>query len=98
MNVRFSVTVLKADSLPLTDPRVEDEEYIMALGTDKNLAEAVRKASKNLLDWLQRDYRLGLGEATQVMSTTIEYSIAEIADPNVVAVARIRKKLLQGLK
>jgi amidase len=102
MDVRISVEVLKtdskADSLPLTDPRVEDEEYIMALGTDKDLGEAVKKASKNLLDWLRRDYRLGLDEATQVMSTTIEYSIAEIADPNVVAVARIRKKLLQGLK
>ena len=60
-------------------------------------SNAVKKASKNLLDWLQRDYHLSLGEATQVMSTTIEYTIGEIADPNVVAVAKIRKKLLQGL-
>jgi hypothetical protein len=32
------------------------------------------------------------------MSTTIEYTIAEIADPEVIVVAKIKKQLLTSLK
>ncbi len=41
---------------------------------------------------------MSLVEATQVISTSIEYTIAEIADPNVEVVAKIRKEILKGLK
>ena len=98
MNVRFCVQVLKIDSLVLSDPRVEDPEYIMALGTAKEVQDALKNASRNLLDWIRRDYHLDLSEATQVLSTSVEYSIAEIADPNVVVVARMRKAILSSLK
>jgi hypothetical protein len=39
-----------------------------------------------------------LQEATQVLSTSIEYTIAEIADPQVEVVAMIKKKVLKTLK
>ena len=39
-----------------------------------------------------------MAEATQVMGTTIEYTIAEIADPEVVVVAKIKKEWLAGIK
>lgn len=97
MNVVFSVQLIKADTLVLQYPRIEDGEYLMALGTEKEIADALKKASKNLLDWLQKDYNLSLQEATQVMSTNIEYSIAEIADPEVVVVAKIRKTALEKI-
>ena len=98
MNVRFSVSLLHGDSLALADPRLENSDYIIALGTGKDLSAAVQRASFNLLEWLRRDYHIGLHEATQVMSTTVGYSIAEIADPNVVVAARIKKEMLEGLK
>jgi acetamidase/formamidase len=97
MDVRFCVGILRDDSLVLSDPRVEDNDNIIALGTGKDLSSATQNASKNLLEWLRRDYHIGLHEATQVMSTTVGYSIAEIADPNVVVAAKIRKVVLQGL-
>ncbi|MBS1663365.1 MAG: acetamidase/formamidase family protein [Bacteroidetes bacterium] len=95
MDVVFSVQLIKNDSLQY--PRVEDNEYIMALGTAKETPEALKLATKNLLDWLQKDYHLTLHEATQVMSTTIEYGIAEIADPNVVVTAKIKKEKLRSI-
>jgi acetamidase/formamidase len=97
MNVVFSVRLIKADTPALQYPRVEDGDYLMALGTAPEIPEALKKASRNLLDWLQRDYALSLPEATQVMSTTIEYSIGEIADPEVVVVAKIKKGALEQI-
>jgi acetamidase/formamidase len=97
MNVEFSVTLIKQDSLPLQYPRVEDKEYLMALGTAKETPAALKNATKNLLDWLQKDFHLTLYEATQVISTTIEYSIGEIADPEVVVVAKIKKAALEQI-
>jgi acetamidase/formamidase len=97
MRVVFCVRVIKRDSLALAYPRVEDSEYLMALGTAKEIPEALQNASKNLLDWLQKSYSLTLQEATQVMSTSIEYSIGEIADPEVVVVAKIKKTTLEQI-
>jgi amidase len=97
MNVVFSVELIKKDPPALQYPRIEDQDYLMALGTAKETPDALKNASKNLLDWLQKDYQLTLQEATQVMSTCIEYSLAEIADPEVVVVAKIRKSVLEQI-
>ena len=98
LDVEFTVKLIKKESLQLTYPRIEDAEYIMSMGSSKNLGNALKIASSGLLDWLQKDYRITLQEATQVMSTTIEYTIAEIADPEVVVIAKIKKELLKELK
>ena len=98
MNVEFTIELIKSDVLQIKSPRVEDSTYIMAIGSGKKLDEAIKIATSGLLGWLQRDYRLTVQEATQVMSTTIEYTVAEIADPEVVVVAKIKKKFLSGLK
>ena len=98
MDVEFTVKLIKSDVLTLAYPRVEDSLYIMAIGVAKEIDDALKIATAGLLDWLQRDYHLSLIEATQVMSTSIEYTIAEIADPEIVVVAKIRKEILKGLK
>jgi len=98
LNVEFTVRVIKKDVLSLNYPRVEDSTYIMATGFDKSLDEALKMATTGLLEWLQQDYHLSLQEATQVMSTSIEYTIAEIADPQVEVVAKIKKEVLRPLK
>lgn len=97
MDVEFTVNIIENDSTGIQDPRVEDSEYIMVIGIDNSLDGALKTATCGLLMWLQNDYHLSLVEATQVMSTSIEYTIAEIADPNVEVVAKIRKGILNGL-
>lgn len=98
MDVEFTVRLIKSDVLTLTYPRVEDSVHVMAIGVAKEIDDALKIATAGLLDWLQRDFHLSLIEATQVMSTSIEYTIAEIADPEIVVVAKIRKEILKGLK
>jgi amidase len=98
LDVEFTVKIIKKDILQLSNPRVEDSTYVMAIGTDKSLDNALKIATSGLLDWLQMDYHLSLEEATQVMSTSIEYTIAEIADPEVEVVAKIKKEILKELK
>ena len=98
LDVEFTIKLIKGDLVQLKYPRVEDSTYLMTIGTGKTLENAVKIATSGLLQWLQNDYHLTLQEATQVMSTTIEYVIAEIADPEVEVVAKIKKDLLKGLK
>ena len=98
LDVEFSVKLIKKEILQLKYPRVEDSIYIMSIGVSKSLENALKIATSGLLDWLQIDYRLSIEEATQVMSTSIEYTIAEIADPEVEVVAKIKKKILERLK
>ena len=59
---------------------------------------AIKVATAGLLEWLQNEYHLTLSESTQLLSTSIEFSIAEIADPEVEVVAKIKKEILAGLK
>jgi acetamidase/formamidase len=98
MDVEFTVRIIKTPTYNLSFPRIEDPNYIMAMGVDKSLDDALKLATKNLVDWLQNDYKLSIQEASQVVSTSIEYTIAEIADPDVEIVAKIKKEILRGLK
>ena len=97
LDIEFTVNLIKNSGLPLTTPRVEDADYIISIGSADKLETALKEASADMLTWLQNDYHLSIGEATQVMSTAIEYQIAEIADPNVIVVAKIKKEILRQL-
>jgi amidase len=97
MDIEFTVQLIKSPVQVLTHPRVVNAEYIMAIGTDKNIDDALKMATEELIKWLQHDYKLTIQEAAQVVSSSIEYTVAEIADPNVAIVAKIRKELLKGL-
>ncbi len=97
LEVEFTVEVIRNDTAKFLFPRVEDSTYIMAIGIDNSLDGALKNATSGLLEWLQNDYHLNLVEATQVISTSIEYNVAEIADPNVEIVAKIKKEILKGL-
>ena len=98
LNVEFTVKLIKKEQLQLSIPRIEDSVYIMSVGSSETLDNALKTATADLLVWLRNDYQITLEEATQVMSTSIEYTIAEIADPEVIVVAKIKKKLLLSLK
>jgi len=98
LDVEFTIELIKHEGASLKSPRAEDSTYIMAMGPGKTLDLAIKNASGCLLDWLQVIYNLSLKEATQVMSTAIEYEIAEIADPQVIVVAKIKKAVLKNIK
>jgi amidase len=97
LDIEFTINLIKNSELQLATPRVEDADYIITIGSADKLETALKIAGADMLNWLQKDYQISIGEATQVMSTAIEYQIAEIADPNVIVVAKIKKEIIQQL-
>ena len=92
LDVEFSVDVLRDKSIP--GPRVENAEYLMAMGLEGSLDEAFKEATSALASWLESDYGLTGPEAAILLGATVEYRIAEVADRNVGVVAKVAKKYL----
>jgi acetamidase/formamidase len=78
-------------------PRAESAEYRMAMGIGGSLNEALQRATTNMARWLQEDYHVDREELTAVLSTAMNYDIAEIVDSDYHVVARISKQTLEGL-
>ncbi|MGE5412843.1 MAG: acetamidase/formamidase family protein [Syntrophomonadaceae bacterium] len=92
MDVEFSVDVARDRSID--GPRVENDEYLMAMGLSGSLDEAFREATSGLASWLESDYGLTGPEAAILLGATVEYKISEVADRNAGVVAKIPKKYL----
>jgi acetamidase/formamidase len=96
LDIEVSVEVLRGKRWK--GPRVETDQYIMSLGLDGSLDAALARATSDLADWLQSEYRLRPEEVPPIFGTALEYRIAEIADRNVNVVARLRKERLAGVR
>jgi amidase len=96
MQVEFTVNLIKGDAMG--GPRAENDEYIMSLGIGNSLDDALRMATTRLTNWLQKDYKLEPNEAAIVLGTAMRYDIAEVVDPLVHIVAKIRKDALATIK
>jgi acetamidase/formamidase len=92
MDVEFSVDLLRDQRISL--PRVENGEYLMAMGLAGSLDDAFRAATSGLAAWLEKDYGLTFQETAILMGPTVEYEISEVADRNAGIVAKIKKKYL----
>jgi acetamidase/formamidase len=69
----------------------------MAMGLAGSLDDAMKTATANLSEWLEQDYGLTPSEIAQVLGTSVEYVISEVADRNAGMVAKLNKQLLAGL-
>jgi acetamidase/formamidase len=96
MDVEFTVDVISGKRVP--GPRVESETHIMAMGLGGSLDDAFRTATDNMAHWLMDTYGLTPSEVAQVIGTTAEYKVSEVADRNAGIVLKIAKERLQGLK
>jgi acetamidase/formamidase len=95
LDVELSVDVLREKRI--AGPRVENAEYLMAMGLSGSLDDAFRQAGSALAQWLQQDYKLTGKESAILLGAVIEYQISEVADRNVGVVAKVRKKYLPAL-
>lgn len=96
MQVEFTVNLIKGEAT--ANPRAENDEYLMSLGIANSLPDAVQSATTELANWLEREYKLEPNEVAIVLGTAMQYNIAEVVDPLVHVVAKVRKDLLTGLK
>jgi len=93
MDVEFSVDLVKKKALGW--PRLENDTYIMVLGSARPLIEALQHATTELQKWLMADYSYTERGAQAFMGQAAEYEIANVVDPNFTVVAKIRKAFLR---
>ena len=94
MDVEFTVDVIPAKRVPA--PRVENANTIMAMGLG-SLEDAFREATSNMAGWLADDYNLTPSEIAQVLGTSSQYQVSEVADRNAGVVLKIDKSRLATL-
>lgn len=95
MDVEFTVDVIPGKRVP--GPRVESAIYIMAMGLDGSIDDAFREATANMAAWLEEKYALTQPEVAEVLGTSAEYKVSEVADRNAGVVLKINKERLQAL-
>jgi len=95
MEVEFTVDVISGKRVP--GPRVESAMHIMAVGLDGSIDDAFRDATANMAAWLEEKYGLTPSEVAEVLGTSAEYKVSEVADRNAGVVLKINKERLQAL-
>ena len=95
MDVEFTVDVIPGKRVP--GPRVESATHIMAMGLEGSLDDAFRSATANMAQWLADEYKLTPSEAAQVLGTSAEHKVSEVADRNAGIVLKINKDPLKLL-
>ncbi|HJZ66012.1 MAG TPA: acetamidase/formamidase family protein [Candidatus Acidoferrum sp.] len=92
MDVEITVDVIPDKHAP--GPRVESETHLMAMGLAGSLDDAFREATANMAAWLTDKYKLTPSEVAQVLGTSAEYKVSEVADRNAGMVLKINKARL----
>jgi amidase len=95
MDVEVTVDVIPNKHVP--GPRVESATHLMAVGLAGSLDDAFREATANMAYWLSDEYKLTPSEVAQVLGTSAEYKVSEVADRNAGVVLKINKERLKGL-
>jgi acetamidase/formamidase len=95
MDVEFTVDLIQNQLLD--QPWAENDEYIMVSGIGGSLNQALQNATAGLSNWLKSYYRLSASEIATVLAPSIQYDIAEVADPQAHVVAKIRKDVLSQI-
>ena len=95
MDVEFTVDVIPGKHI--RGPRVESATHVMAMGLEGSVDDALRSAMASMAQWLMDDYKLTPSEVAQVLGTSSEYKVSEVADRNAGVVLKINKELLQAL-
>jgi len=92
MDGEFTVDLAKSKNIGW--PRLENNTYVMVLGSARPLLEAFQIATAELQRWLMTDYGMSERGAQTFMGQATEYEVANVVDPSFTVVAKVRKTLL----
>lgn len=96
MEVEFRVELLRGKTI--TMPRIESPRQIFVLGQAGSLDDALRAATDGMLQWLRQDYGLDASEAAQVLGSSVQYRVANLAGRSVGLAAAIDKARLENVR
>ena len=88
----LTATVIKDQTLAW--PRVESDDYIMAIGNARPLEDATRIAFAELVRWMAADYGIDPLDAYQLCTTVAEARLGNVVDPQYSMVAKFPKRFL----
>ena len=96
LDVEFTVELIKGEAMQQV--WLEDADAVMVTGIENGLDASLQRATTGMSAWLKKRYGLSDSEIALLLSSSIEYDIAEIVDPRPHVVARIAKSTLAMLK
>jgi amidase len=79
-------------------PRLENADYIMAMGVAGSVPDSIQVATTQLVEWLKRDYKLSDSEVAVLLGAALRYDITEMVDPKFNVVAKVPKSVLKTLQ
>jgi acetamidase/formamidase len=91
-DVQFTVEVIKGKKINW--PRLENQQYIMSIGSTRPLMDALRLACSDMIDWLATDYGYDKIDAYQLLGQTAVIKIANVVDPQYSVACALDKKYL----
>jgi len=91
-DVQFTVEVIKGKKINW--PRLENDRYIMSIGSTRPLMDALRLACSDMVEWLATDYGYDRLEAYQLLGQQAVLKIANVVDPQFSVACAIDKKYL----
>lgn len=92
LDVEFRVELIKGKSLGQVWS--EDSDWVMVSGVDNDLDLALQAATTGMARWLKERYALNDSEVAALLSSSVEYDIAEVVDSRPHVVARMAKRIL----
>jgi amidase len=96
LDVEFSVDLIKKKKINW--PRLENNDYVMVLGSSRALNEALQHATTELMRWLTESYGFDERGASLLMGQGMEYEISNVVDPEFTIVAKMKKRFLGRAK
>jgi amidase len=108
LDVEFSVEVVKKKEWPHSSvvrpstvvgefdqgwPRIENQDYVMTIGSAATLQQALQHATVELHHWLDDDFGLSERAVNVFIGQAIQYEIANV-DTSFTVVAKVRKSYL----
>jgi len=91
-DVQFTVEVIKGKKINW--PRLENQQYIMSIGSTRPLIDALRLACSDMINWLTTDYWYDKIDAYQLLGQTAVIKIANVVDPQYSVACALDKKYL----
>lgn len=91
-DVQFTVEVIKGKKINW--PRLENDRYIMSIGSTRPLIDALRLACSDLINWLSTDYGYDKMDAYQLLGQQALLKVANVVDPQYSVACAIDKKYL----
>jgi amidase len=96
MDVQVTVNLIRDKAMG--QPRVENTDFVMVMGTGVTVDAAMKSATTEMSRWLATTYQLTPQDIAAFLGTAMQYEIAEVVDSEYDVVAKVRKDALAQLR